>query len=835
MKTLQIILLLLCLVFTIEYSQAQKYTLKGKVTDTESGDAVPLANVYLRANQQIGTTTDFDGFYTLKTDEIGDTLVISYIGYVKKYKIIDKSKLEQVINVQLAPVPSEDNELEEVEFIARENPSWAIIRNAIKNKKVNDKRKIERYEYESYTKVVLDVDNVSEKFKNRKLVNKVTEKIDSIGQVTDDEGKALIPLFLSETVSQVHFLKNPERRTERILKTKVNGIGFNDDSPVSQILGSSFQEYNFYKNSLIILDKNFTSPLSDGWKLYYEFYLMDSLYIGEHWCYKIEMYPKRKQDLAFEGVMWIDSKTYALKQIDVQINKSANLNFIEKIRIQQELTPTASGAWLPIKSRILVDVMELTKKSAGILAKFYSSNKHIEIGKERPIKFYQHPIIIEDGSRQFDDDYWTKARHDSLTSDEILTYQLIDTINTIPTIRRYVETLKILSSGYIKWGKIDLGNLAYAYAYNNVEGHRFRAGFRTNQDFSEKLMFKSYLAYGTDDQSFKYNAALTYMPYRKTWTRIGIKRKEEIEQLVINSDNPVPILFEASLRFFDMESKLPFWKRQTAIFAQTDLVKGVTPKISLRNYSFEPIGDYFQYYTNPNQADSPVRSTFTTTELMFETRLAKQERFFYSGNNRLSLGTKKLPVVTLRYIMGINDMLGSDFSYHKFILNLEQSIRMGAFGRSYYSLTGGYTNSRIPYPLLETHLGNNTVFYNFFGFNLMNLQEFISDKFVTLNFEHNFDGFIMNRIPLFKKLKWRSFVVGNGVYGEISPENIALHPVADNLIQVNSLGQDPYVEVGYGVSNIFKFFRVTFLHRLTYLDLPDVRNFGVFVSARFNL
>jgi hypothetical protein len=129
-----------------------------------------------------------------------------------------------------------------------------------------------------------------------------------------------------------------------------------DGTTVTQLVGSSFQEYNFYQNWLNILSKDFVSPIADGWRLYYEYDLMDSLYVGEDYCYRLDFFPKNPQDLAFTGSMWITKKEYALKQIDVNIGKQANLNFIEKIRIQQELEPTVEGAWLPVKNRVLIDV-----------------------------------------------------------------------------------------------------------------------------------------------------------------------------------------------------------------------------------------------------------------------------------------------------------------------------------------------------------------------------------------------------------------------------------------------------------------------------------------------
>ena len=167
-------------------------------------------------------------------------------------------------------------------------------------------------------------------------------------------------MFITESVSKVYYRDNPSLKYENILRSKINGVGVEDGTTVTQLVGSSFQEYNFYQNWLNILAKDFVSPIADGWRLYYEYDLMDSLYVGDDYCYRLDFFPKSPQDLAFTGSMWITKKEFALKQIDVGIGKQANLNFVEKIKIQQELEPTEEGAWLPVKNRVLVDVSEVT-------------------------------------------------------------------------------------------------------------------------------------------------------------------------------------------------------------------------------------------------------------------------------------------------------------------------------------------------------------------------------------------------------------------------------------------------------------------------------------------
>ena len=190
-----------------------------------------------------------------------------------------------------------------------------------RNKNYNDKRKLSAYEYDTYTKIEIDVDHITDKFRQRKVVQKITQVLDSIDRIAGEDGKPILPMLITESISKVYYRDDPSLRYENILRSKINGVGVEDGAMVTQLVGSSFQEYNFYQNWLNIVGKEFVSPIADGWRLYYEYDLMDSLYVGEHYCYRLDFFPKSPQDLAFTGSMWITKEGYALKQIDVTMGK----------------------------------------------------------------------------------------------------------------------------------------------------------------------------------------------------------------------------------------------------------------------------------------------------------------------------------------------------------------------------------------------------------------------------------------------------------------------------------------------------------------------------------
>jgi hypothetical protein len=273
---------------------------------------------------------------------------------------------------------------------------------------------------------------------------------------------------------------------------------------------------------------------------------------------------------------------------------------------------------------------------------------------------------------------------------------------------------------------------------------------------------------------------------------------------------------------------------------QREFIKGFTQRAAFRYKTFDPTFNFgYTYPEDPSQ----IYESFQTAELIIESRFARDEVFLQNETERLSLGTTKWPIVILKYTHGFKGINGSDFDYNKIKLSFNQHIRYGPIGNGTVELAGEYIFDVLPYPLLGTHLGNQTPIYSPVLFNLMNFGEFVSDRYYSMQYRHNFEGLILNRIPLMRKLKWRLVATANVLYGSLSQANkdIISEKTPDNedtLIPGSLTPSKPYVELGYGVENIFKFFRIDFIHRLTYLNYnPEVkvRKFGVLLGIQFTL
>ena len=823
----------LILFFFVPASTIAQTVVKGKVTDAHSGDPIPFANIIFQGTTH-GTTTDFDGNFNVKTISSADSLVVSYMGYTTRTKKVEPG-VSQVINFQLEELVTS---LEEIVFEAGENPAFEVMRQVVRNKSANDKRKLTAYEYDTYTKIEVDVDNMSEKFRRRKVVKKITQVLDSVEQIAGEDGKPILPIFISESVSKFYYRTDPQLRFENILKSKINGIGIQDGTLVTQFVGASFQEYNFYQNWLNIVTKEFVSPLADGWRLYYNYDLTDSLFIGDDFCYRLDFHPKSPQDLAFTGTIWITKNEWALKQVDASVGKQANLNFIEKIRIQQELEPTTEGAWLPVKNRVLIDVSELSQTSAGMLAKFYTSNKNVLVNKPRPASFYEREILMEENARQFEkEEYWDTLRHEPLSETEKNVYRMIDTLQNIPVVKTYTDIIKIAVNGYYTAGKINLGPYISLVALNNIEGFRIQPGFKTNYDFSTKWVLGGSAGYGFDDDRVKYSAFVQNILSRDRWTTMTISARSDLGRVGIDDENLADnYLFLAAQRFGNF--RRAYYFDESRFNFQRELVRGLNQRVAFRYSTFRPVFD-FGYFSAENTSDT--LASYENAEVIVETRFARDELFIINDNERISLGTSKWPELTLRYTHGFKGVAGSDFDYDKLRLTLHKRLRFGPMGVGYLTLTGEYVFSKLPYPLLSLHLGNQTPFFAHVTYNLMDYGEFVSDRYASLHYSHHFEGLLLNRIPLMRKLKWRLVGTSNIILGGMSSMNKALiaERPDEEGVTVGYLSRGaPYIELGYGVENILKFFRVDFIHRVTYLDKaknPDVRKFGVLFSFQFTL
>lgn len=808
---------------------------RGLVIDKETKEPLPFVNVAF-VGTTVGTTTDFDGKYEIETQWGSETIEVSYLGYLSKSAKVNLEE-RNVIDFELE---SESLKLDEVVVKAKKkryrkknNPAVELMRKVIANKGDNSLGSHDFYELKKYEKVELDINNITDKFKSRKAFKKFQFIFDFL-DTSEVNGKPFLPIFLQEISSDVYYSKEANQTREvrgGIQATKLEG--YLDEKSLTTIMDYLYEDIDIYKNNVILMGNQFTSPLAPIAPDFYRFYILDTVEYNGLPAVDMAFIPKIKGNFGFNGNMLISlDDTYQILKVDMGIVDDINLNFVQDLVVEQEFEKGPDGKYLLAKDKIVIDY-NLTKKGIGFFGKktvYYTD--HI-FDKARDASYYSgaENIVEAEGAWEVKDDYWTDKRPENLTLQEEGVYHMIDTLQQVPAFKRALNLVSFLTTGYTPIGKFDVGPINSFYSGNSVEGFRVRFGGRTNVNFHPKLQIDTYAAYGFKDKEWKGALALLYS-FRdnfednpKHFVRFGFNRETRfpgLELEFVNEDNAF-----LSLRRGEANRMLFFDSFRGEYFKENN--SNLTSTFTVEKLKQSPIGSLTFNFTDDNGEPSSL-DAIKTTEIGANFRFSPNADYFQGKVNRYPIFNKH-PIFQLSYLGAFKDVLGSTHGYHK--------LRFGIFKRFYLSFLG-FTNmeleagkifgNEVPYVLLHIPRANQSYTLQRRSFNMMNFLEFASDEYVKLNFRHYFNGFFFNRIPLLKKLKLREVITFKSIYGGLADDNdpnknpnlIQFTTTEDGTPETFSLNDKPYMEASVGILNIFKVLRVDFIKRLTYLDNPNI-------------
>ncbi len=779
------------LLFVVCLGYAQRYTISGKVFDAETKEPLPFVPVLIKGTTA-GATTDFDGKYSITTSILGDSIIASYMGYKKTILFIVKGTTQE-INLPLA---LEGVNLMEVVIKPGENPAHRIVKNAIAQKPINNRSNLSAYQYENYNKVEFDLNRIPKEMRDKKIFKPIKFVFDNVDSLNSGERPSL-PIFIIESLSDFYYRTNPKLKKEVIKASKITGI---ENTSISSVMGDMYQNINVYDNNILVFNKQFTSPISDNGLFYYKYYLEDSLFIGNSWCYHIRFKSKRVNELCFSGNMWIADSTWAIKRLEMSIPKDANINFINTASVIQEYVKTDS-TWMLSKDRLVID-FAMNSEKIGIYGRKTTSYKNFEINKPKDTKFYEFgdKIIVEDSASLRTADFWDSNRHDSLSSREKKIYHMIDTIKSLPVYRTWVDVFTLFITGYKTINNFEIGPYFNLISYNRIEGARLRFGGRTSRKFSKWYELEGYVAYGFKDEQYKYSIGFkTLVSKSKNRAMVGMTYKSDYEilgqsQNGFSQDNLFAALFRTSpLTNLTRVDNVSAWFEKSWF-------DGFSSKFTMASRTITPLlANAYKYYKNDGVI--AVKENIRNTELRINTRFAYKEKFISQGFSRISLGTR-FPVLQLNYTTSLKNAFRGEYDYQKVVLNVSDRIRFSSLlGYTDYTLEGGQIFGAVPFPLMELHGGNETYIYDVMSYNMMKYYEFASDKYASIGLFHHFEGLLFNKIPLLKKLKWREVVTAKALWGTVNKENrkTLIFPTT-----LSALGNEPYTELSAGIENIFK-------------------------------
>lgn len=810
----------------------------GGIVVDEAGEPVAFANVLFK-NSTEGTITNDDGRFYMESDNSHQTLVVSFIGF-DNVEISLASKV--TYNMKITMVEAAE-QLNEVILISgkqskKNNPAVDILRKIWSKKRENGVRKFNQYAFDKYEKVEFDLNTIDSALMKKKIfkgLEFVFQDLDT-SKIT---GKTYLPIFLNETFSKVHGDNIIKEEKEEVLGNK--NSGFENNQAIIAFVQDLYQSYDIYDNYLKFFDKSFTSPLSRTGVDTYNYALRDSAFIDNKWCYNIVYYPRRKNELTFKGDFWVNDSTWAIKNINLEVTKSANINWVKEIYIEQDFNVMNDSVFLLKRDYMLSDFsFQKKEKSRGVYGKRTTVFDNYEFDKPKPKEFYRKDINPLDINLIVkDDDFWEKNRLESLNKDEAGIYKLLDTLKTVPKFKSYYNLVSILGSGFVeidKWN-LDVGTIYDFFGYNDAEGPRVRIGARTYFGQNDPWRIEGYTAYGFTDRKFKHGISGKFLLDRKSRLIVSGGNRRDIEQLGVSltATNDVLGRSVASSSLLTVGAN----NRLTNI------------NLSALNFEIEPltnfrvaVGGTFRTLSSalPNDfsldyidADSPTGVSSEIRQFDFNTLL-----IYTPGKKTIGYGVERRDVndtystLLLNYTKGTEGFLDSDFNYSKLQFSYSQPWQLGGFGRLLSTIELGKTFGEVPLGLLSVVPGNQTFFSNYGSFPNLDFYEFITDTYAAVHLEHNFNGRLFSRIPFLRKLNLREIVGLRGVWGSLSDENIALSAPATINTPLRAPSEKVYYEYSVGVGNIFKIFRIDFNFRGNYLDNPDARAFGITGTFGFN-
>ncbi|WP_369995659.1 DUF5686 and carboxypeptidase regulatory-like domain-containing protein [Winogradskyella sp.] len=763
-------LLLSFLFLTFSYFASAQVV--GTITDAK-GEPLPFVNILVE-NTYKGTTSNDDGYYELNVSEPKTyTIVYTYLGYktVKKKVAIDK--FPYTINVSLE---EESVSLGEVVIDSEENPANAIIRQAITKRKEN-LEKIQSFKADFYSRGLIRIKDAPEKI--------LGQEVGDLGGGLDSTRSGII--YLSETISKIQFLR-PDKLKEKITASKVsgndNGFSFNSALDV---------DFNFYNNT-VEFGNEIISPIANNAFGYYR-YKLEGVFYDErgNLINKINVIPKRENDPVFSGTIYIVEDQWTIYALELNITGvQARIPVVDIITLKQSFSYSeAIDIWAVISQSIDFKYKFLGIKGDGRYTAVYS-NYEFNTGLSRQ-DFGRELVAFENEANKKDSLFWNTIRPVPLTVEERKDYIKKDSIQIVRESKPYLDSIdrannkfkirNILGYTYQNSHKdFRLGyDIAGASHFNTVQGYTAKANVFFNKNYDE---FKRYfrananLEYGFSDKRLRATGSLSYK-FNNTNRRF-LTLSGGVSTQQFNPSNPItPLINSVSSLFFE-DNHIKLYDRS---FLQLDYSEELFNGFRLfggisyerRKALFNTTDQVFfnqddDMYISNNPLDETAYgiAPFETHNII-KTNVSAQinfgQEYLSYPDSKFNIGNDDYPTLVLSYEKGFGATNG-DYNFDQIKARLYQSFNIADKGRFRYNIRAGKFFNADDIAFMDyqhfngnqTHVSTDGNYTNVFN-NLPYYAASTNDSYIEAHAEHDFNGFILGKVPLLNKLNF-NLVVG---------------------------------------------------------------------------
>lgn len=825
--------------FTLSAQKVTPTVVQGTVNDAETRTPIPFATVSV-PGVSLGVMTDENGKYRIQTERRITEIKFSVIGYNAVTRVVKPGRT-QTIDVELSPATQVLQEvvIKPEKYKKKNNPARELIEEVIAHRADNHIENLRTYQDEQYEKIFFGLSNLGDKIEQRRMMRQVRFVLEN-RDTSKFEGLSVVPMYLQENVSDCYRRSDPKRKRTYVKASQsVQFPGTVDEKGMNQSLQYLYEEIDIYDNYITLLTDQFLSPIAPAAPLFYRYYPADTLLEDGRKIIKLEFFPKNKTEMLLQGELYIAlDSSFAVTKINFSVGDGVNLNWVQDLQVEQEFQRLPAGKWI-LRTEDYRLHFGVVEGSAGLVGQRYVVHRDIQIDERIPDSLFAVPDAVTylPGAKDATNpEFWSQNRPIPLNAAESVTYANIDSLQRTRFYRNTRFWMHTLIGGYAPAGQaIEVGPLASFYAYNDVEGWRFRVGGRTRESLSKRYRLEGYLGYGLLDQRWKYHIRGQYAlgssvhnEFPLNIVRASYTSDVMLPMQVFQGGTPPSNIFGSVVR--GANDRFFYFQRFNAHY-EREYRNHFSWQAGVTRQQFQPAGALrFEPASGGPAVYDPVIEGSPYVLL----RYAPGEKSYQGSTGRMIVDFNY--IATVQYNMGRNGFLDGQYDYHRVTASLYKYSDTPPFGyNTTYIEAGGIFGRGLPYPLLALHPGNQSYIYQQYSYNMMNFLEFVSDRYVTLITDHYFNGFFLNKIPLLRRLKLREVATVKVLYGGVSRQNqpdelngLYRFPTApDGTPLTYTLEGKPYVEASLGVSNIFKIFRIDFVRRFTYLDHPGAARFGI--------
>ena len=811
-------LIIILLTLSVSIVNAQKTEISGKITEEGTNNPVPYVSIVFKGTFT-GTMSDLNGNYNLSSTKPATLIEFTAVGYKKQVFTIKPNQVNKLDIVMTEDIVS----LAEISVKPGENPAIPLFRKIVDRKKDNNPSNFPSWQSKLYSKTEIDIKNVKDVLRKKKLLKQfdfVFKYVDSL----EVQGKTFLPVFFTETVSNYFHSSPSNTNREEIIANKASGM---TSDMITQFTGKMYEGVNPYDNYIMVTDLGLVSPLNSLGLQFYHYYLRDSTMLNGKKIYEISFKPRLPQEPTFRGKFWVEDESFAVTKLEMQLSDKANINFLNNLQYSIEYQKTGER-WVPRNELIITDLdiqKDKNSEKLGFMGRKTNVYQDFIFEDKLPVVIKKKDeIVVSKDAVQKDEHFWESTRPIELQKREAGIYEMVDLIKTVPLYKTVVEYIYMFYYGYRDLGKFELGPYYYLYSSNKIEGSRVRLGGRTTMKFNHNLRLNGYGAYGFKDEDFKYGGGFEYYFSKKPRTLFSLQGQHNYELLGKSSNALMEDNILTSVLAKNPITKLNMVDRVVATFDK-EWIYGFSNQLSVTSTHIFS-GPYVPFIDPLGNLVPSIK----TGEIKLNTRYSPGEKFIQDGFERNSIGNYSA-VFNLGVTAGVKGFLGGEYDYLKLDLNLSDKIKVNPFGYMVYYIQAGKIWGNVPFPLMKIHEGNETYAFDLYAFNLMNYQEFVSDTYASLFLEHHFQGFFLNKVPLFRRLKWREVV---GVRTLVGSYDATKHTGLVFPAGMTGLRSTPYTEFSAGIENILKVIRVDAVWRYNYNDDRKIK-LGIMFSLQLTL